>query len=424
MASFGRETNVGLSVSDIARMRNGDELPPEEQTNAGAVRRRLSLRETNRRYWVDSDALALKTWVSVAIIVVLAFSSLCFMGASGQYYPYSSGYAIYTPDQVLRALYEHAYNAVANGTHLFAAHSNQWILDNVPGYWAIANRLGVIVVTLICSVLLGISGMVYQVAFRNPIAGPTMLGVNSGVSLGLMILVAVYAGIAPSMLIQRYALCYGCGAAILALVVVASRSISNRSGESSVMSMLLIGAIVSQLAGFVVSFVTLYVMSEEDYLTFYSLSQMLSVDTSPASWLTLVVASLVSFVPICYLRYRLNGLSMDGEEARLLGLDQDRLRTIALVCGAIMILAAQVHIGAVAIASLIVPFIARSWFGCEFSKQFTGVMCISPILLLICRDIADLIPFIGDGLAIGSVVSVVALPLLVVVVSRQFRGWE
>jgi iron complex transport system permease protein len=151
---------------------------------------------------------------------------------------------------------------------------------------------------------------------------------------------------------------------------------------------------------------------------------MLTVDISPTSWISLFTATLVSVVPIFYLRFKLNGLSMDGEEARLLGLTQGRLRIIALICGAIMILAAQVHIGAVAIMSLIVPFMARVWFGCEFSKQFVGVMCISPVLLLICRDIADLIPFVADGLAIGSVVSVVALPLLVIVISKQFRGWE
>jgi hypothetical protein len=45
-------------------------------------------------------------------------------------------------------------------------------------------------------------------------------------------------------------------------------------------------------------------------------------------------------------------------------------------------------------------------------------------LLLACRDLCDLIPFIGDGLAIGSVVSVAAMPLFVVMMARQMRGWE
>ena len=89
-----------------------------------------------------------------------------------------------------------------------------------------------------------------------------------------------------------------------------------------------------------------------------------------------------------------------------------------------MILAAQIHVGMVSLVSLVVPFLARGWFGCEFNKQLIGNVCIGTVLLLACRDICDLIPFVGDGLAIGSVVSVVAMPLFVVVMARQMREWK
>ncbi len=108
----------------------------------------------------------------------------------------------------------------------------------------------------------------------------------------------------------------------------------------------------------------------------------------------------------------------------MLGLNYGGLRAAALLCGSVMILAAQVHVGMVSLVSLIVPFLARSLFGCESSRQLIGNLCIGPILLLVCRDITDLIPFIGDGLAIGSVASIVMLPLFVVVMARQMRGWE
>ncbi|MGN0037801.1 MAG: FecCD family ABC transporter permease [Coriobacteriales bacterium] len=424
MASSSEKGKIQYSSQDIARLLNGQSLPHRASAGGGSVKRAMSMRQTNRLYWAERDALAKKVALSACILVVLAFLSLCPMGAAGQYYPYCGSYVLYTPLDVVRALYEHAYNAIASSTHLFEAHSNQWILDNVPGYWAIPQRAGVIGITLICAVLLGVSGMLYQSVFKNPIAGPGMLGVGSGVSLGMMLLVALYGAAAPSMLTQRYLFCYGLGAAVLVFVIVAGKRLSGPGRPFDIVSMLLIGSILSQLLGFIVSYVTLFVMDESEYLVFYNLSQMLTVDTSLLSWASLGIAALCSVVPILFMRRKMNALALDPEEARLLGLNYGQLRAIALVCGAVMILAAQVHTGMVALVSLIVPFMARSWFGCEFSTQLTGTVCIGTVLLLLCRCITDLVPFVGEGLAIGSVVSVVAMPLFVLIMAKHLRSWE
>lgn len=425
MASSSKQhLGVEYSSADIARLRNGQKLPKKARQGAGPVNRKLSMRETNKLYWADRDALAKKVGISVVVLLILGFLSLCPMGAAGQYYSYAGAYTVYTPLEVARAIYEHAYNAIAANTHLFDAHSKQWIVDNVPGYWAIAKRAGVVGITLVCAVLLGISGMLYQNVFKNPIAGPGMLGVGSGVSLGMMLLVVLYGASASSYITQRYVFCYGFGAAILVFVIAVGKKLSGKGQPFDIVSMLLIGSILSQLLGFVVSYVTLFVMDEEHYLVFYNLSQMLTVDTSLISWLTLGVAAVASIVPIYFMRRKMNALALEEEEVRLLGINYTRLRAIALICGAIMILAAQIHTGMVGMVSLIAPFIARSWFGCEFSTQFTGTICISTVLLLACRTITDLIPFVGEGLAVGNIVSVVAMPLFVVLMAKQLRGWE
>lgn len=414
---------VECSAADLARMRNGAELPAPG-SGSRMVGMELPMSRTNAQRRREQDSVAVKVVACVLVIIALAFFSLCFTGAAGQYYTYCGAYTFYTPVQVASALWEHAYNAIAVTTHWFEAHSNQWILDNVPGYWAIAQRAGVVGVTLLCAVLLSVSGMLYQNAFKNPIAGPGMLGVGSGVSLGMMVLVALYSTAASSMVGMRYALCYGFGAAILVFVIVAGRKLSGPGKPFDTVTMLLIGSILSQLLGFIVSYVTLFVMSEEDYLAYYTLSQMLVVDTSTLSWITLGIACLCSFVPVWFMRYKLNGLAFEEQEARSMGFSVGALRGIALICGGIMILAAQIHVGMVALVSLIVPFLARSTFGCEFNRQLAGNICIGMIVLLVCRDITDCIPFIADGLAIGSVASVVMVPLFVVAMARQMRGWE
>lgn len=417
---------LGLSFEskDIARLRNGRPAPARVATSQGAVERAISMEESNRVLSMERYRFATKVIICVVILVVLSFLSLGVMGAAGDLYPYSQRYDLYSPLQVASVLWEHLRTFIANVTHQFAPHSNEWIHTNVPGYWAVPRRASVIGITIVCAELLAVSGMLYQNAFKNPIAGPGMLGVTSGVSLGMMILVALYHAAAPSMLYERYAMCYGFGAIILVFVLVAGKRLSGNGKPYDIVTMLLIGSIFSQLIGFVVSYVTLFVMEEDDYLTFYTLSQMLTVSTTAISWITLGIASLVSFVPVWLNRFKLNALAFSDQEARLLGINSARVRGIALVCGAIMILAATIHVGAVGLISLVVPFISRSVFGCEFNKQLIGNLCISPILLVLCRDITDLIPFIGEGLALGSIVSLVALPLFIVLMARHVRGWE
>ncbi len=411
------------SAAEIARLQNGAEVA-DLGALAGMVRRHLNMKETEMLRRQDQAATAKKVVVCVVLLVILTAVALCFTGAAGQYYPYSSAYAFYTPAQVARVIYWHAYNAIASSTHLMAAQSNQWLLDNVPGYWAVARRAGVIGITLLCAVLLGISGMLYQNAFRNPIAGPSMLGANSGVSLGLMILVLLFGEAASGMILWRYALCYGLGAGILIFVLLAGSRLGRPGQQFDTVHMMLIASTVTQLLGLIVSYVTLYLMSESDYLAFYNLQQMLTVDTSLLSWLCLGVACAVSLLPVWFCRYKMNALSYPEAEIRLLGINASRLRAVALICGAFMVLAAQIHVGSVALVSLFVPFLARSWFGCEFGKQLAGTVCIGTVLLLACRIITDAVPFVGNGLAIGSTVAVVALPLFVLVVAKQLRGWE
>ena len=417
---------IGLryTAEDIARLRNGAAAPTVGASARGAVTRAISMKESNAAYRSDHDAIAKKVFISMAALVVLAFLSLGIMGAAGQYYPYSASYTLYDPVQVANVLYEHAYNAVGSITHWYTPHDNVYLRENVPGYWAVMQRAGVVGITLICAILLSVSGMLYQNVFKNPIAGPGMLGAGSGVNLGMMIIVYLYGAAGLSMMELRYELCYGLGAGVLLFVMLAGRKLSGKGKPFDIITMLLVGSIIGQLFGFVTSYVTLFLMDEEDYQIFYTISQMLVVDTSLISWIALGVASAVSLIPVIAMRYKFTALALDEADVRTLGLNIVTLRGVALICGAIMILAAQIHVGMVSLVSLIVPFLSRSWFGCEFNKQLIGNVCIGTVLLLIARDITDLIPFIGDGLAIGSIMSVVALPLFVVIMAKHMRGWE
>lgn len=426
MALAGNDKNASFGADGIARLSNGAALPAGATRGGSAVRRRLSLAQTDRTLKEDRARTSRMVAVSVILLVVLSYLSLGIMGAMGQYYAGSGAYSFYTPVEVARALQEHAYNALAQVFHLWPQHSNEWLSENVNGYWAIWHRAGVIGITLLCGILLSISGMLYQNVFRNPLAGPGLLGASSGVSLGIMLLVILYETAAPQMLKERYIFCYGFGAAILVFVILAGKKLSGKGKPFDIVTMLLIGGIFGQLAGFVQQYVILFLYTEDETIqnVFIQLTQMLVVDTSPLSWACLGVAFAISFIPVYLMRFRMNALAFEEEEVRLFGINFTRLRAVALISGAIMLLGAQIHTGMVGMVSMIVPFMSRSWFGTEFSKQLTGNVCIGTVLLLVCRDITDCIPFVGDGLGVGMIVQIVAMPLFVVIMAKHLNSWE
>lgn len=380
----------------------------------------LSLAETDRLAAQERKLLRRKVVVWLVVLVPLFYLSLGIVGG-GAFWGY---YDVYSPLEVAQVLLGHLQQLLARFTPFFELADTTSYYRDWPAYWAVPEQAAIACITLVCAVLLSISGMLYQNVFKNPIAGPGMLGVSSGVTLGMMLLVYLYGGLAPYMMGERYVFCYGLGAAVLLFVVLAGRKLSGKGKPFDIVTMLLIGMILGQLVGFVVQYYTLFVMDPDYYAVYLELSQMLVVDTSLLSWVALGVACAVSLIPIWVLRFRLNALAFDEQEVKLLGINMTALRAVALVCGAIMILAAQVHIGAVAMVSLIVPFLSRAWFGCEFRKQLIGNICISTVFLLACRCIVDLIPFVGEGIGIGCAVSVMALPVFLLIMAKHLRGWD
>ena len=273
-----------------------------------------------------------------------------------------------------------------------------------------------------CGVLLAVSGMLYQNTFRNPIAAPSMLGVTGGINAALLVLVLQFGYGATQQMGMYYLYCYIGGALVLGLVLLGGKYMSGK-GEFNVVNMLLIGTIVSQLLGVIVTYVQNMVLDEAAWDAFRLLQTATGLDTG-YTYASLLIGGIVALVPVIAFRFRLNLVAFDDAEMRLLGVNADALRVLALVCGSIMILTAQVNAGQVAMVSLVIPFVVRAVFGSEFRKQLIGNVLCGAIVLLIAGDLVSYIAINEVNLDIGSVVTICAMPLFVWMVARGQRTWE
>ena len=362
-----------------------------------------------------SSGLRAKYIVTGIVLLVLVLFSLC---VSAGYYG-----RIYAPGDVIEcygAWFQITFTSF--GDPVSAQKLLNDTMERMPMYGDVIFTFLQVFKFVVCGVMLAVSGMLYQNAFRNPIAAPSMLGVTNGISFAILVLVLQFGYNARQMMGYYYLYAYIGGAIVLALVMAGGKFISGK-GSFNVVNMLLIGTIVSQLLGVVLTYVQNTFLDEAAWDAYYLLQTATGLD-SVYTYISLLIGALVGLVPVILYRFRLNLVAFDDAEVRLLGVSANGLRVLALVCGSIMILTAQVNAGQVAMLSLVVPFVVRAVYGSEFRKQLLGNVMCGAIVMLIASDIVSYVAISQISLDIGSVVTVCTMPLFVWMIAAGQRTWD
>jgi iron complex transport system permease protein len=408
-----RDTRVYIPGVKRQRFGVAGIVPDDLSGVGGTVDLNVSVRESSALLQEERRVLRTKLIVMSVCLVVLFVLSL---GVS------VDNYAYYSPGETFSCLALRIQVFFHDVFTTQSSYSFEYLTSLESHYFQVLARFNISLVTIVCGAFLALAGSLYQIVFRNPIAAPTMLGINNGINLGVIVLILVFGEAALYMTTYRYIFCYAGAIGILAIVLIAGRA-TNGKGELNVVNMLLIASIISQLLGAIVMFLTSYVIPAELYTAYYGASEQLDVIVEPITVISMAVILAVGIIPIFLMRFSLNAMSFSSADARYFGVNGTFMRFVSLTCGSLMVIAAQIFSGMVAMISLVVPHLSRALFGAEFKKQFFGNMLIGSLLLLICRDIAALVPFFDNGLPVGFVVSIITLPAFVWMLALQQRNW-
>ena len=358
-----------------------------------------------------------KAVLAVCFVAVFCFAMCIRTGAR----------ELVEPLQVVRNFALWAGLAVAEPLNLPLSLQAPELIAQSPYYFETVSRFCNLVDTAFCGAAIAIGGAVYQVLFKNPMAAPTMLGVGSGISLGLLALVLQFSANAYAMTTRRFAYCLAGAFGMLALVMAAGRFAG--ANRRSVTDMLLVGAVLGQIAGAVVTFAR-FNMEQDDLIVYQTLSMYgLTVNTSYdfAGWAMLALAAVVALctLPALAMRSSLDALSYPDDEARLLGVNPGPVRAVLLVATTLMVTAAILYCGTVGALSLAVPHIARYLWGSRFRSVLGGSAFLGAFLLVICRAVSSFIYLEGMGFfPIGTLAGVVCAPVLAAVLAQRRRGWD
>ena len=351
--------------------------------------------------------------------LVIAFFSLCVgYNAAG-----TASVHFYSPADVIKVLYTACKVTIADIFNLPSSLQKAQIIGAVPMYNDIILRAAVTTSACFCGALLAVSGMLFQNTFKNPIASPSLLGVSNGVQLGLLVLIIQFGMGAQVMVVQRFVYCYIGGIAVLLLVLVLGRLIGGKGGFN-IFNLLVVGTIISQIVGVIMSYASQIMMGDSLWEVYYELQEATQAYTGIKTYIMLIVTTVVCLLPVVILRFRFNLLSFTDAEIKMAGVNTTALKLVAMICGSLMILTAQIYVGSIAVFALVIPFLSRYIFGVEFRKQLWGNIFLGMLLLLVCRDISAVIPFVGTGVPIGTIVSIVAMPIFVWMMTLNKKTWE
>lgn len=274
-------------------------------------------------------------------------------------------------------------------------------------------RLLKAVTALLAGAALAASGLEMQTLFRNPLAGPYVLGVSSGASLGvaLFLLGAPLLGIAGHSFVQSLGII---GAAWLgsALVLAVVMAVSHRIKD--IMVILILGMMFSSGVGSVVEI--LQYLSDEAALKAFVIWTMGSLGDVTGSRLMLmlpvVAAGLVLAVAVIK---PLNLLLLGENYARTMGLNVQRTRTLIFLSTVLLAGTVTAFCGPVGFIGLAVPHLARMLFAsADHRVLMPASMLTGAALLLVCDLIAKLL-----ALPINTITALMGIPVVIYVVVRN-----
>ncbi len=265
-------------------------------------------------------------------------------------------------------------------------------------------RLVKAVVALTAGMALSVSGLQMQTLFRNPLAGPYVLGISAGASLGVAFV--VLAGVASSLGIVGAA--WAGAATVLAVIAAVGRRIKD------IMVILILGMMFSSGVGAVVQI--LQYLSNEDSLKAFVIWTMGSLGDVTAVQLAVLVPSVAAGLVLAVFSVKSLNLLLFGEEyAVTMGLDLKRSRALLFVSTTLLAGSVTAFCGPVGFIGLAMPHVARMLFrSADHKVLLPAASLVGAAVLLLCDIVSKTLV-----LPVNAITALLGIPIVVWVVLRN-----
>lgn len=270
---------------------------------------------------------------------------------------------------------------------------------------------------------LSVSGLQMQTVFRNPLAGPSVLGISSGASMGVAFVVLLsgsLGGVALSKLgfMGEIALTIAAIAgslSIMALIVFVSQKVRGN------VTLLIIGVMIGYIANAVIGVLKFF--SVEEDIRAYVIWGLGSFARVSGDQMTLFICIMVVLLPLSFLLVKtLNLLLLGDAYARNLGLNIKRARLLVITCSGVLVAIVTAYCGPIIFLGLAVPHLCRGMFRTSDHRILMPASLLAGAsLALVCNLIARMPGFEG-ALPVNSATALVGAPVVMSVLFNKRRN--
>lgn len=278
-------------------------------------------------------------------------------------------------------------------------------------------RLPRIATAILAGAALPACGLQMQTLFRNPLAGPYVLGISSGASFGaaLVVLGAGATGIVATWSLALAAW-IGAGSVMLLLLFVSHRI-------KDVMTILILGIMFSSGLGAIISIMQYF--SEASALKSFVIWSMGSLGNVTGSQLSILAWAVLPLL-VLTLAYSkvLNGLMLGEEYALTMGVRIQRTRTIVFASTSILAGTITAFCGPIGFIGIAVPHMARFLLNQSDHRILMPASMLTGMVVMLLSDIISRLPGTEQILPINAVTSLIGIPVVIwlVVINRKAQA--
>jgi iron complex transport system permease protein len=284
-------------------------------------------------------------------------------------------------------------------------------------------RLPKAITALTVGVALSVSGLQMQTLFRNPMAGPYVLGISSGASLGVaFVILGFSANLTPDLIsgAGNWAIAAvswaGAGIIMIVIMIISAR-------VKNIMTVLILGIMLSSGISAIVTIMQYF--SNESMLKTYIVWSMGSLGNLTSSQLRVMIISVLAGILLSTGTVKqLNALLLGENYARSIGLNLDKARFTSIAATCILAGTVTAFCGPIGFIGIAIPHLARIILRTADHKVLIpGTIVIGGTVMLV-SDIISQLPGSESVLPVNSVTALIGIPVVTWVIFRNRKYSE
>lgn len=287
-------------------------------------------------------------------------------------------------------------------------------------YIVMQTRLPQAITAMLCGSSLAVSGLLLQTAFRNPLAGPSIFGINSGASLGVALVMLAFGGgltvgsVSLTGFMAVLTAAFAGASVVMAVLLLFATRVKNN------VMLLIIGIMTGYIASSAISLLNFFATEEgvHSYMV-WGLGNFGGVSMSNISTFTAV--TVIGLACSLMLVKPLNMLLLGEQYAENLGVNTVALRNKLLFVTGLLTASATAFCGPIAFIGLAVPHIARMIINTDDHRQLLPATITAGILVALLCNAICLLPGESGIIPLNAITPIMGAPVIIYVVTRRRR---